>query len=89
MVDLLLKDNVNMKMQEMRFLTETVEGMLYNNLFELNKNGYNLSVESLTSETTEFWAQKGFVIEESLFHRIVQQYNQTNPNPLIEWTKLP
>ncbi len=88
MIDLLLKDNENMKMQEMRFLTETVEGMLYNNLFELNNNGYNLSVESLTSETTEFWEQRGYVIEDSLFEKIVGQYNQSSSNPIKEWIKL-
>ncbi len=70
MIDLLLKDNVNKKMQKMRFLTERFQSVLYNDLFELNKKGYNLSVEDLTSETIEFWENKGFVMDSSLLDKI-------------------
>ncbi len=70
MIDLLLKDNVNKKMQKMCFLTERFERVLYNDLFELNKKGYNLSVEDLTSETIQFWEQKGFEMDSALLDNI-------------------
>ncbi len=75
MVDLLLKDNVSKKMQEMHNLTEMGESFLYNNIFELNKNGYNLSVESLTSETTKYWETQGFVVDNLFYDQIINQFN--------------
>ncbi len=75
MVDLLLKDDISMKMQEMHNLTEMGESFLYNSLFELNKKGYKLSVESLTSETTKYWEKQGYVIDNFFYNRIVNQLN--------------
>ncbi len=77
MINLLLKDNDNMRMQAMHYITDFVENRIYNKLFELNQNGYNLSVESLTSETTEYWSRKGFKLDDNLFKRIMTQYNKT------------
>ncbi len=83
MINLLLKDNENMTMQKMLYITDFIENKVYNKLYILNQNGYNLSIESLTSETTAYWARKGYKFDDDLFKKIMEQYNRNKTNTTV------
>ena len=86
MINILLKDFNNKLMQEMCHLREETELLICENINFLNKNGYDLNIETLSGKETEYWRERGFSVDNSLYDKLILEYNQKeNVELLTRW----
>ncbi|RLD53914.1 MAG: hypothetical protein DRJ05_15625 [Bacteroidetes bacterium] len=78
MINIIIKDYVNKLMQEFHHLKEETELLINDNKNKINMKDYHLSVETLTDGTTKYWINQGYKIDNSLYDRLIIEYNQNN-----------
>jgi hypothetical protein len=82
---ILLKDHKNRLIQEMNHLTDKTELLISENVVKMNSKGFNLNIETLTEEVTEYWIEQGYKHDNALYERLILEYNQNNDDLLPRW----
>jgi hypothetical protein len=86
MISILLKDNKNSLMQEMLHLREDTELLICDNINTINKDGeHQLNIETLAEGTTDYWLKRGYKTDNSLYDKLIIDYNQTHTDLLTRW----
>jgi hypothetical protein len=85
MIDILLKDNLNKVLQEMRELREETELLIRENINKINLKKDYLDIEAFDSETLKYLINQGYEIDNSLYESLIIEYNNTNTELLTRW----
>lgn len=85
MISILLKDFQKKLMQEMLHLRDETELLICQNIRKIDKDGNQLNIETLAEGVTEYWIKRGFILDNSLYDRLIIEYNQNNADVLTRW----
>ncbi|HSZ85824.1 MAG TPA: hypothetical protein VK787_07320 [Puia sp.] len=69
----------------MLHLRDETELLICDNIIKINKDGCQLNIETLTDGMTEYWLNRGYRIDNSLYEKLIVDYNQSHDAFLTKW----
>lgn len=86
MLNILLSDNKDKVFQKMLFLREETELLICKNINKINETGHRLTINSIDIDTpVDSLEKQGYKNDESLYDRLIIEYNQQNKDLLTRW----
>lgn len=85
MIHIIIKDNKNKVFEILKNLREETELLICQNINTINGTTPNIQIETYVDDIETYWIEKGYTIEQSLYDRLILDYNQKNTPLLTRW----
>ncbi|EKT4500011.1 hypothetical protein SL054_002492 [Flavobacterium psychrophilum] len=85
MIHIIIKDNKNKVFEILKNLREETELLICQNINTINGTTPNIQIETYVDDIETYWIGKGYTIDQSLYDRLILDYNQQNTPLLTRW----
>ena len=85
MIHIIIKDNKNKVFEILKNLREETELLICQNINTINGTTPNIQIETYVDDIATYWIGKGYTIDQSLYDRLILDYNQQNTPLLTRW----